>query len=163
MAGHPEALIMPRGRVKQGHTLDLFKDYQPQPVVDRFADEEVRAFSLRGRMSKAVAKTLEDSGMQRDEVAQAMSELLGEKITDSTLDAYASQAREQHTITAVRLAALAKVTGDSRALNTLLAEFGLIAVPAKYEALLRREAAREARERFEREEQAADAEWRAKR
>jgi hypothetical protein len=44
-----------------------------------------------------------------------------------------------------------------------LSEAGLIVVEAKYEALLKRERARELRERAERAEQAADAEWRARR
>jgi hypothetical protein len=79
------------------------------------------------------------------------------------LDAYASQAREQHSISAVRLAALITITEDPRALNVLLEDAGFIVIPKKYEALLKRERARELREQLEREERAADAEWRAKR
>lgn len=144
-------------------TLDLFRDYAPTPVVARFEAEAVKAYRLQGRVAKAVARTLDDAGRSRAEVARAMSEVLGEDVSKAMLDAYASQAKEGHQISAARLAALVEVTGDARALNTLLADFGLIAVPDRYEALLRREAAREARERFEREEAAADAEWRARR
>jgi hypothetical protein len=147
---------------RDGSTLDLFKDFQPKPVVARFSPEEVKAWSRARSLSKAIAKTLADDGRPREEIAEAMSELLEESVSRAMLDNYASQEKE-HAISALRLAGLVAVTGDARALNTLLSEVGLIVVEAKYEALLRREKAREMRERAEREEQAADAEWRAKR
>ena len=144
-------------------TIDLFKEYQPTAVVERFDGDEVKAWSLAGRLSKAIALTMEESGMARDEIAAAMSDITKTSISKATLDAYASQAKEQNQIPAVRLAALVTVTGDARALNVLLEEAGLIVIPKKYEALLKRERARELREQCEREEKAADAEWRAKR
>lgn len=144
-------------------TIDLFKEYQPTAVVERFDGDEVKAWSLAGRLSKAIALTMEESGMARDEIAAAMSDITKASISKATLDAYASQAKEQNQIPAVRLAALVTVTGDARALNVLLEEAGLIVIPKKYEALLKRERARELREQLEREERAADAEWRAKR
>ncbi|SIP89162.1 hypothetical protein SAMN05880590_10128 [Rhizobium sp. RU35A] len=150
-------------RKRDAFTVDLFREYQPAPVVDRFADDEVRAWSLAGRLSKAIALTIEDSGMTREQIAVAMSEISKSPVSKATLDAYTSQAKEQNQISAVRLAALVAVTGDPRALNVLLEEAGLIAIPRKYEALLKRERARELREQLEREEKAADAEWRAKR
>lgn len=144
-------------------TIDLFKEYQPTAVVERFDGDEVKAWSLAGRLSKAIALTMEESGMARDEIAAAMSDITKTSISKASLDAYASQAKEQNQIPAVRLAALVTVTGDARALNVLLEEAGLIVIPKKYEALLKRERARELREQLEREERAADAEWRAKR
>ncbi len=147
---------------RDGSTLDLFKDFQPKPAVARFREDEVRAWNRPRRLAKAIARTLADDDRSRDEIAEAISDYLEEPVSRAMLDNYASQEKE-HAISAVRLAALVAVTGDARALNTLLAEVGLIVVEAKYEALIRREMAREARERAEREEQAADAEWRAKR
>ena len=143
-------------------TSDLFRDYQPAPVVERFAPEQVQGWSLQARLAKAVSATLKETPLGRDEIARSMSEVLHDEISKATLDGYASQAKE-HSISAVRLAALVEVTGDARALNALLENSGLIVVPQKYEALLRREKARELKERAEREEQAADAEWKAKR
>lgn len=150
-------------RRRDNLTIDLFKEYQPTAVVERFDGDEVKAWSLAGRLSKAIALTMEESGMARDEIAAAMSDITKASISKATLDAYASQAKEQNQIPAVRLAALVTVTGDARALNVLLEEAGLIVIPKKYEALLKRERARELREQLEREERAADAEWRAKR
>lgn len=143
-------------------TADLFRDYKPEPVVERFDADAVQAWSLEGRLSKAVALTMDESGISRADIATAMSDALKASVSKGMLDSYASQARE-HSISAVRLAALIEVTGDARALNVLLESSGLIVVPQKYEALLRREKARELRERAEREEQAADAQWKAQR
>ncbi|MGR9345877.1 hypothetical protein ACU8NW_14835 [Rhizobium leguminosarum] len=150
-------------RKRDTFTVDLFRDYQPAPVVDRFDHEEVKAYSLAGKLSKAVALTMEESGMTRDELATALSDVTKSPVSKAMLDAYASQAREQHSISAVRLAALITITEDPRALNVLLEDAGFIVIPKKYEALLKRERARELREQLEREERAADAEWRAKR
>ncbi|CDZ32175.1 Hypothetical protein NGAL_HAMBI1145_09460 [Neorhizobium galegae bv. officinalis] len=150
-------------RKRDTFTFDLFRDLQPEPVVERFAGDEVKAWSLSGRLAKAIALTMEDSDLSREEIAAAMSDITKASISKATLDAYSSQAKEQNQIPAVRLAALVAVTGDARALNVLLEEAGLIVIPKKYEALLKRERAREMRELLEREEKAADAEWRAKR
>jgi len=150
-------------RKRDPFTVDLFSEFRPGPVVERFDIEEVKAWSLSGRLAKAVALTMETSGKSREEIAAEMTEVTKANVSKSMLDAYASQAREQHSISALRLAALAIVTGDARAFNTLLEEAGLIVVPKRYEALLRRERARELLEKLEREEKAADAEWRANR
>lgn len=149
-------------RARDTATLDLFRDIRPEPVVPRFDEADVRAWTRSRRLSRAIARTLEDDGRGRDEIAAALSEVLDEKVTRAMLDAYASQ-EKPHAISATRLAGLVAVTGDARPLNALLADAGLIVVDAKYEALLKRERARELKERAEREELAADAEWRARR
>lgn len=142
-------------------TLDLFRELDA-PAVPRFPEEQVRAWNSERRLCKAISRTLDDAERSREQVAEAMSEHLGERVSKAMLDNYAAQ-EKPHAISALRLAALVAVTGDARALNTLLADAGLIVVEAKYEALLRREKAKEVRERAERIEQAADAEWRARR
>jgi hypothetical protein len=77
------------------------------------------------------------------------------------LNQYTSPANDKHNIPAHRLIALAVVTNDARLLNALVAEADLICVGAKYEALIRREMAKEAKDRLDREITAADAQWRA--
>ncbi|WP_026784243.1 hypothetical protein [Pleomorphomonas koreensis] len=151
---------MPKRRPAPG-TPDLFSDYKPAPVVERYAEDSVRAFDLAGRLSKAVAQTLEDCGMTRSQVATAMKDLLqDETMSKNMLDAYASQAKE-HVISALRLAALVAVTGDPRPLNMLLETAKLVVVPAKYEPLIRREVAKDRQAALQREIDAADAAWRA--
>jgi hypothetical protein len=151
---------MPKRRPDAG-TIDLFKDYAPAPVVERFSEDSVRAFDLAGRLSKAVARTLQDCGMSRTEVAAAMKDLLrDETMSKAMLDKYASQATE-HVISALRLIALVSVTGDARPLNMLLESTGMVVVPAKYEPLIRREVAKDRQAALQREIDAADAAWRA--
>ncbi|AEQ50785.1 phage regulatory CII family protein [Pelagibacterium halotolerans] len=149
-------------RRRDTQTLDLLRDFTPAPIVERFDDEAVKAFSIAARLAKAITATFADADMDRRQLAQDMSEFLQDDVSKHMLDKYASSSAE-HQISAVRLLALVAVTEDVRPLNTLLKEAGLIAVPAEYEALLRRERARELKEKIEREEQIADAAWRASR
>lgn len=143
-------------------TLDLFRDFEPPEVVARFPAEQVRAETLAGRLSRAVKATLDAFARPRADVAQAMTDFLGEDCSRAMLDKYASQGAE-HTISAARLAALVAVTGDPRPLNALLESIGLIVVPKRYEWLIRRERALELQRLAEKEAAAADVQWRAKR
>lgn len=142
--------------------LDLFRDFTPPPVVARHDPARVRAATLPMLLARAIAETLRTCGQSRAEVAAEMSEQLGEIVSEAMLHKYASTAGA-HTISVPRLIALTAVTEDTRILNALLAECGLIAIDSKYEALIRREMAREARERLDREIAAAEAEWKASR
>jgi hypothetical protein len=146
---------------RDSQTPDLFRDFTPPPVVDRYEIDRVRAATTSMRVARAVSEALKGCGRSRDVVAGLMSEYLGEPVPVSMLEAYASAARDKHNIPAHRLIALAVVTRDARLVNALLAETSLIAVDEKYEALIRREMAKEARDRIEREIAAADAQWRA--
>ena len=93
-----------------------------------YAEADVRAASLAGRISRAVAQTLRECGLERDEIARRMTAFLGERVSPGVLNAYASQAREEHNISAVRLVALAHATGDTRLLELLLQPFDLTAI-----------------------------------
>ncbi|HVJ53485.1 MAG TPA: DNA transposition protein [Aliidongia sp.] len=112
-------------------TLDLL-DWTPPQVSPQVDAELVRAGSLRGRISRAVALVLRDCDLPRELVAERMGEFLGEEVARSSLDGYASQAREEHTISAIRLVALAHVTGDMRALQVLIEPLDQAVIPARY-------------------------------
>jgi hypothetical protein len=62
--------------------------------------------------------------MPRDQLAVKMSEWLGEDVTKNMLDAYASEAREEHTIPFLRVLALLHVTSDVRLLQLGAEMFG---------------------------------------
>ncbi|WP_316978009.1 DNA transposition protein [Shumkonia mesophila] len=104
-------------------TMDLL-DWQPPTLVKRYEEQTVRASTLRARVAHAVSATLRDSGRDRDEVAAEMGAWLGENVTRNMLDAYASEARREHTIPFLRLLALVHVTGDVRALQLAAEPFG---------------------------------------
>ncbi|MEX0971493.1 MAG: hypothetical protein WD046_13725, partial [Paracoccaceae bacterium] len=68
----------------------------------------------------------------REVLAQQMSNWLGEEISANMLNAYASQAREDHTIPYLRLLALVHVTSDVRLMQLGAALFGHSVVADKY-------------------------------
>lgn len=115
-------------------TLDLLEDWSPPEIVQRFDAAKVRTATLRARIARAVSETLHDSDMGREDIARAMTDWLGEDedVTKNMLDAYASQAREPHTISYLRLLALVHVTGDVRLLQLGAEMFGHSVVDDRY-------------------------------
>lgn len=112
-------------------TLDLL-GWQPPAPVKRFAEEKVRAATLRGAIAKAVSVALKECGKDRDQVAQEMTDYLGEEVKRTILDAYASEAREDHVINLPRFIALMHATGDQRLLQVIAELFGLAVIPQRY-------------------------------
>lgn len=113
--------MAPRGRDNQ--TLDLLA-WEPEKPVRRFESERVRAVSLRAKIARSVAETLNDHSESREAVAHAMGEWMGEDMSKNMLDAYASEARDDHSISFVRLLALVHATGDIRPLQVAAEMFG---------------------------------------
>lgn len=120
---------MKRGQDRR--TIDLFS-WEPPSVVRSFDAAKVRAASLRAAMSKAVALALKESGKSRDQAAEEISAYLGEDCPKAALDAYSSEAREDHTINVIRFMGLLHVTRDIRLLNLLAEQFGWAVIPTKY-------------------------------
>lgn len=112
-------------------TQDLLA-WEPPELVERYDETAVRAASLRARIAKAVSETLKASEMPRDQLAAKMSDWLGEDISKHMLDAYASEAREEHTIPFLRVLALLHVTGDVRLLQLGAEMFGHSVIDNKY-------------------------------
>lgn len=111
-------------RPRDTRTIDMFAEWQPEEVVQRFDDVRVRAVSLRQQIALGVAETLKSASKSRDEVAEDMATYLGEEVSKNLLDAYASQAREEHVISLLRLIALIHATGDLRILQMIAELFG---------------------------------------
>lgn len=116
-------------------TLDLLA-WEPPEIVGRFDEVRVRASSLRSRIAKGIAQTLKECGMPREQVARNMSDWLGagEEVSKNMLDAYASEAREEQTISLLRVAALIHVTGDVRLLQLIAEMFGHSVIEDRYVA-----------------------------
>lgn len=62
------------------------------------------------RVAAGVARILRESDRDRAVIARQMSDMLGEPVSKAMLDAYASQARAEHNISASRWWALVAVT-----------------------------------------------------
>ncbi|MDG3444503.1 DNA transposition protein [Nitrospirillum amazonense] len=116
-------------------TLDMFTDWQPPVLVQRFQEIQVRAATLQRRVSLAVAETLKAAAREgedrRAEIAARMSDWLGETVTPNMLDKYASQEAD-HNITVVRLLGLIHATGDVRLLQLMAEMFGHSVIENKW-------------------------------
>lgn len=143
-------------------TMDLLA-WQPRTEpIKRFRPEVTRAASLRAAISKMVAQSLKDCDRSRDDVAAAMGAYLGdgEVVPKSMLDAYASEARDDHVISLLRFLALAHATGDAQRLLQGLAEhFGLAVIPERFVPAIRAEMLRDQIEHLQREEALARRSW----
>ncbi|SBW13053.1 Phage-related DNA transposition protein(B) [uncultured Alphaproteobacteria bacterium] len=112
-------------------TLDLFS-WEPPQLVKRFAPEITRGASIRSMSARAVSAAMKDSGKTRAEIAEQMSDILGEDITENMLNAYASEAKEAHTIPHHRLHALALATLDPRLLQPTAEAIGCAVIDERY-------------------------------
>lgn len=112
-------------------TLDLLT-WEPPEIVERYDERTVRAASLRSRVARAVAATLRDTDIPRKEIAKAMSAWLGEDVSLHMLNAYASEAREEQTISFLRVLALIEITQDARLLQLGAEMFERMVIENRY-------------------------------
>lgn len=133
--------------------LDLLAWQPPQPVA-RFPDDAVRASTLSGRVSRAVAAALRDCGISREEIARRMSDYLGETVSQNMLDAYASQAREEHRISVPRFLALVHATGDRRLMEAMAELFGWTVIERRFLPLIELAQVREREDELRRQAEA---------
>lgn len=99
-------------RNRDEQTLDLFQHAQLFPVET--PRELGSALDFNAKLAQAMSRALDearDAGRDRHEVASRMSEILGQDVSKGMIDAYTSQARETHTISAVRFKAFVRATG----------------------------------------------------
>ena len=118
----------------------------PPPATTRFEEERVRAASINGRVCLAVSAALKDCALSRAEVAQRMSAYLGERVSEPMLNAYASQGRDDKTISLTRFVALLHVTRDRRLLEMIAEQFGWAVIDRKYLPLIDLAAVQERRD-----------------
>lgn len=112
-------------------TMDLFT-WNPPQMAKTFAPSEVRAASLRSSIAKAISLALKTCGKGREQAASEVGTYLGEDCPKNMLDAYASEAREDHSISLIRFVALLHVTRDIRLLNLVANMFGWVVIDQKY-------------------------------
>lgn len=150
-------------RTRDTRTLDLL-NWQPpppppSPAVKYETPAQVKAAGLRSQIIRAMRVAEEESGKNRDEIAAAMTEYLGEDVTKSVLDQYMSESRTDYTINVVRFVALLMATGDRRPLTLLAEQFGLILVERRWEGAIQEAQLRADKERIEEQLRAARHKW----
>lgn len=94
--------------------------FDPPPA----AASEGALSGIERQVASAVAQILKDDTRTRYEIAGGISSLLDDEVSKLMLDAYASEAREQHNISVGRFLALVAETGRYDLLNALLAKIG---------------------------------------
>ena len=126
---------MARTRATTAGQPDLL-DWQPPEIVRAFAPEQVRGATMEARIARAVSVALQECGHSREEIAARMSVYLQRKVSTAMLNAYASAAREDHSISLPRFLALLHATGDQRLLELLAEPFGLAVIERKHLPLI---------------------------
>lgn len=79
---------------------------------------------LERQVSMGVSDILHEDPRSREEIAAKMSELLGEDVSRSMLDAYSSPAREDHKVPFSRFVALVSVCNRHDVLDRLVRKIG---------------------------------------
>ena len=131
--------------------LDLLAWTPPEPVL-RFAEADVRAPNVTAVLARAVSASLQ--GHDRGAVADGMGDFLGARVSRAMLDAYASQARADHAISAPRFWALVHATGDRRLLELMAARQDWAVVERRHLPLIELASLREHQDDLERHEAA---------
>jgi hypothetical protein len=90
----------------------------------RVPTQESDLAGLERAIAGAIGRVLKDDSRSRGEIAGAMSSLLDEDISRFMLDAYASEAREGHNVSASRFLALIAVTRRFDVLDGVLERIG---------------------------------------
>ncbi len=122
---------MTRRRPISRDQMDLL-DWQPESPVVAFEPERIRAASIAKTFSKAISEALKSHGGSRADVARKMSDYLDEQISENILNAYASEARDEHIINVVRLVALIHVTRDRRLVELIASMFGWAVIDRRH-------------------------------
>ena len=102
------------GAIRLGFTFD-------PPAVPR---DDAGLAGLERVVSSEVARALKDDPRSREQIAGAMSALLGETVSKLMLDAYASEARGLHNISAARFLAMIATTERFDLLDRLCRRIG---------------------------------------
>ena len=137
--------------------------WEPERVAVGFDAGQVRGSRMASRISQAVSLALRDCDRSRAEVARVMSADLGYPVSEATLDAYASEAKEAHKITLERFIALIEATGCHDLLGFVAEIFGFACVPQKYAEIIELHQIEEHEREVLARKQALQAKWRSAR
>ncbi len=112
---------------------------RPPRVAVGYPDEVAGRGELPNQIARLVSRALRDAkdeGLTRADVAAGISRELGRKVTESTLEGWASEADTAHRIPFDAFTALVKVTGVVDLLGFMPGLSGFVVVPRKYMAVI---------------------------
>lgn len=92
--------------------LSLFDVIQETAASMDPAEPAPGSFDMSSAIRRGISEAVRRSGLKRWEIAGRMSELLGVEVTESMLNAWSAESREDRRFPAEYLAAFCYVTGD---------------------------------------------------
>lgn len=115
----------------------ISKDQTAQPslldLIERAAalrdGPDEGSLQVQPALSLAMSRAIRDSGLSRYEIAGRMSELVGQDITKSMLDAWTAESKEQHRPPAEFLPAFCVASGSREPLLILADKAGYFCLP----------------------------------
>lgn len=111
---------------KSSTQFDLF-DQAIYPV--RHNPPTIDGEQFHSELARAVGRALDKSGADRFEIANRMAKALGQdEFSKAMLDAYASESKDTHNISLVRLIALIKATEQEWLMDFIAKRVGAIAL-----------------------------------
>lgn len=121
---------MARARGDQS-TLDML-EWRPPGFTVGF-DDDVLPWrgALHSKIVRALGQTLQTSKKSRDVIAEEMSEVLRQKISRTTIELWASDAKEGHRISLERATVVIMVTNCHDPLGFIASELNFVVVPER--------------------------------
>lgn len=114
--------------------------WQPPQVSVGYSDEIAGRGSLQNQIARLVARALRDArddrGLTRPDIARRMSDELGRKVTEESIEKWASEASEAHRIPFDAFIALVAATGATELLGFLPNLMGFVVVSKRYKPLI---------------------------
>ncbi|MBI1386649.1 MAG: hypothetical protein GC150_17225 [Rhizobiales bacterium] len=90
---------------------------------------------LSRRIGVMMSQAIRESGMDRYDIAAAMSRLLNEDVSKHILDAYTAESREDHNVSAYRFFAFVQATKAGGMLDDVCRQIGYLAMPSEDQRL----------------------------
>lgn len=120
-------------------TIDWINDWTPPDVAVGYPPEVAGKGPLDNRIARSISRALSDArtkhGRTRKAIAEMMSEELGRKISESSLDRWSAES-SPHRIPLDAFIALIKATGIDDLAGFIPRLFDLEVVPKKYKAVI---------------------------
>lgn len=126
-------------RNRDPYTLDLLA-WTPPKIAAGYTEDVAGRGALDNRIARLIARALKEAkeaGKKRDDISRAMSVYLNRPISEQSLNKWASESSTEHRIPLDAFAALIDATGANDLCGFIPAMFGFVAVPEKYEGVIK--------------------------
>lgn len=124
---------------RDDRTLDLLS-WEPPEVAVGYAEDVAGRGPLENRIARVISRALrdaaDDGGLTREAIAKAMTASLGRPVSRAMLDKWTSEGSTEHRIPLDAYIALVEATGAVDLVGFIAEQFGLVAIPERYQAIV---------------------------